>query len=57
MPKLEGSFNDSFSKYTLDRPLMKNRSGVQEKSQDHSIVDKLSEKFRINEEGEDYGEL
>lgn len=61
LPKLEGSFNESFSKYQLEKPLLRSKlSGAvdkekQEKSQlDHSIVDKLSEKFRINEAGEDY---
>lgn len=64
LPKLEGSFNESFSKYQIEKPLLRSKLGgavdkeKQEKSQlDHSIVDKLSEKFRINETGEDYAEL
>jgi nucleoid DNA-binding protein len=55
LPKLEGSFNESFSKYQIEKPVLKSKlSGQvdkekQERSQlDHSIVDKLSEKFRIN---------
>jgi dynein heavy chain len=64
LPKLEGSFNDSFSKYQIEKPLplQKNKlSATGEKAEksglDHSIVDKLSEKFRINEEGDEYPEM
>lgn len=61
LPKLESSFNDSFSKYQIEKPLLKSKAALPEKEKsglEHSIVDKLSEKFRINEEGEDqYGEL
>ena len=65
LPKMEASsFNDSFSKYQLEKPPLKGRqqSHKLEKGdssvQEHSIVDKLSNKFRVNEEAEEpYGEL
>lgn len=45
LPKLEGSFNESFSKYQQDKPLL-GRSKLGEKGEksqlDHSIVEKLS---------------
>jgi hypothetical protein len=52
------SFNDSFSKYQSQQPLTKSKLIMEkpfEKSQplDHSIVDKISRKFRINEQDED----
>lgn len=53
LPKIESSFNESFSKYQVDKTVLgKNKlssTDKQEKSGlDHSIVEKLSEKFRIN---------
>lgn len=53
LPKLEGSFNDSFSKYQMEkpplgRPKLSNTEKGEKSGLDHSIVEKLSEKFRIN---------
>lgn len=48
--KKDSSFNDSFSKYQLEKPNKSKISPMEKSGLDYSIVDKLSEKFRISEE-------
>ena len=49
------SFNDSFSKYQSQNPLTKSKLLSEKPNQplDHSIIEKFSNKFRINEQEEE----